>query len=109
MKPLLLCLSLMFCAAAYAETPIEIGAQTCVAEVPKRIGFKDPDSVRIGEATGGKMEVIDYADRRMPARKYTVMINARNGYGAYGGAKPLTCFTSEDGRRILRMVGARFD
>lgn len=109
MKTPMFCLFLMSCAAAYAETPIEIGAQTCVAEVPKRIAFRDPDSVRIGAASGGKMEVIDYADRRMPARKYTVMINARNGYGAYDGARPLTCFTSEDGRRILRMDAARFD
>lgn len=109
MKTPMLCLSMLFCTAALAETPIDLGARTCVAEVPKRIAFRDPDSVRIAEPSGGKMEVIDYANVRMAARKYVVMVDARNGYGAYGGARPLTCYTSEDGRRILRMDAARFD
>lgn len=109
MKMPMLFLSLTFCTAAIAQTPIDIGAQTCVGEVPKRIMVRDPDGVRIGEAAGGKMEVITYADQRMPARKFTLAVSAKNGYGGYTGARQLTCYTSEDGRRILRMDTARFD
>jgi hypothetical protein len=85
--------------------PVEFGAQVCRDAIPRHILWKDPESLRLGPATGGKMVVIDFADRKLAARSYTLLANSKNAYGAYTGDRPVTCYTSEDGRRLLKIEG----
>jgi hypothetical protein len=91
-----------YCAPVAAQ-PVSAGSQACRAGVPKHLTFNDPESVRIGEVTGGQMEVIEYAGTRIAARRFTVPVNARNAVGVYIGEKSVICFTSEDGQRILKV------
>ena len=89
--------------APAAAQPVSAGSQACRASVPKHLTFNDPESVRIGEVTGGQMEVIEYAGTRIAARRFNVPLNAKNAMGAYIGEKIVICFTSEDGQRILKV------
>lgn len=86
----------------------ETGAKNCRVGTQQSIAWNDPESIRIGEISGGEMEVLDFADSKIGARRYYVHVNAKNIYGAYSGAKPVTCFTSQDGVRILKIDSASF-
>lgn len=92
-----------------SENPREVGGQNCKAGVKKAPPWKDPDSVRIGDVFGGDMEVIDYADRKIGARRYSVIANAKNSSGGYVGEKGIVCFTSQDGMRILKIDSSMID
>ena len=83
--------------------PKEAGAQNCKTGARKYIVTTDPESIRIGETTGGEMEVLDHADTNIAARRYSVNVNVKNTYGGYVGEKPVICFTSQDGLRILKV------
>lgn len=96
-------------AAEGSNMPINIGARTCIDEIPRKLAFMDPESLRIGEPTGGKVELIDYHNQGVLARRYQIGVNAKNSFGAYAGSRPVSCITSEDGRRILRMDTSRFN
>lgn len=89
--------------AENSETPITIGARVCRNVAPKHVAFKDPGSVQIGKVIGGSMDVIDYAGSKINARTFYVHVNAKNSYGGYVGEKPIICYTSEDGRRVIRV------
>lgn len=89
--------------------PKETGAKNCKTGAPKYVAWKDSESIRIGEPIGGEMEVIDYADTKIGARRYSVYVNAKNIYGAYVGEKPIICFTSQDGMRILKVDSSNFN
>jgi hypothetical protein len=86
-----------------AGGPKEVGAQNCKAGVAKSVAWKDPESIRIGDIVGGEMELLDYADQKIGARRYTLNVNAMNEMGAYVGEKRMVCFTSQDGMRLLKM------
>lgn len=92
-----------------SEGPKETGGQNCKTSVKKAAAWKDPESLRIGEIGGGDMEVIDYADRKIGARRYSVQANAKNSNGGYVGDKRIICFTSQDGMRILKIDGSLID
>jgi hypothetical protein len=86
--------------AAPTPTSATPGAATCQAALSTQ-GFFDPGSVQILSTTKAGMEVITYADVPTTAKKFILMVNAKNRYGGYVGAKAYTCYTSEDEKRIL--------
>lgn len=88
--------------------PIATGAQNCKIGVPKYVVSNDPESIRYGEITGGEMEVIEYEDTNIGARRYSVNVNVKNNFGAYVGEKPVICYTSQDGMRILKVDNSSF-
>lgn len=92
-----------------SEGPKESGGQNCKAGVKKAAAWKDPEGLRIGDIQGGDMEVIDYADRKIGARRYSVQTNAKNSNGGYVGDKRVICFTSQDGMRILKIDASLID
>lgn len=96
-------------AGASGGTPRVLGEQSCKTAIAKQIRWNDPDSVRIGNAIGGEMEVTEVADTRMGARRYSVNVNAKNPYGVYFGEKAVVCFTSQDGNRVLRLDSTAID
>lgn len=54
--------------------------------------LKDPPSLRIeGMHTG------------LRPGEYNLMVNAKNSYGGYTGAKPFVCQLSADGKRVLKV------
>lgn len=81
-----------------AATP---GIATCQAALLSSQGFFDPGSVQIHSTTKAGTEVITYAGAPIIARKFTMMVNAKNRYGGYVGIKAYSCFTSEDEMRLL--------
>jgi len=83
--------------------PIEAGKALCREQGPQRIAWKDPESVRIGNVYGGKMMVVDLGGVKTGGRQFFVEVNAKNSYGGYVGKKPLICYTSQDGNRILKI------
>lgn len=95
--------------AAPSGGPRMAGEQSCKTAIAKQIRWNDPDSIRIGSAIGGEMEVAEVADSRMGVRKYSVSVNAKNPYGVYFGDKPVVCFTSQDGNRVLRLDSSAID
>jgi hypothetical protein len=93
-------------AACLALLPLAAIAQdasehVCVQQVRKFVDFREPDSIKVVHVSEGKPEIIDYAGTRLLAFRFDVMINSKNPYGAYGGARTYQCFTSEDRRRVL--------
>lgn len=94
MKSITLAITLFAAIPALAqETPISVGARTCAESAAKSISFSNPESVRIGEPSGGAVEIISYHNQKVPARRFVLKANGRN----------MVCVTSEDGRRILQI------
>lgn len=81
-----------------AATP---GIAACQAALATQ-GFFDPSSVKILGTTKAGFDVIFYTNVPTTAKKFLLMVNAKNRYGAYVGAKPYTCYTSEDEMRVLK-------
>ncbi len=73
----------------------------CVRNLEKWVSFRDPDSVKVVSVSEGKPEVIDYANTRLVAVKFTVMVNSKNSQGGYTRPKAYECHTSEDRQRVL--------
>lgn len=87
------------------NSPKGLGVQTCGQEAEMRYGSMG--RVEIISVGGGQMEVVSYAGTTLPARRFSV--NARvwtSPQGSSGQNASFTCFTSEDGRRILKDVAA---
>lgn len=87
--------------AAPGPTAATPGVATCQAALATQ-GFFDPGSVQILSTTKAGSDVITYANVPIVAKKFLLMVNAKNRYGGYVGAKPYTCYTSEDEQRVLR-------
>jgi hypothetical protein len=82
-------------------------SHACVREITKWVSFKDPESIRVMSLTGPEFEAIDYANTRLLAYKFTLMVNSKNVQGGYTGARPYTCWTSEDRQRVLKYSPTR--
>jgi hypothetical protein len=89
--------------SAQAGSPKETGAQNCKAKVVSSVTWLDPESVRIGDISGGEMELLDYADQKVASRRYSILVNAKNASGGYVGERSIVCSTSQDGMRILKL------
>lgn len=88
---------------------IEQGKAICSSEGPRRLAWKDPDSVKVGEASGGKMVSYKLGSKQVAARIFAVQVNAKNSYGGYTGFKPLFCYTSPDGHFIYGVSASAMD
>ncbi|MDG3063274.1 DUF4124 domain-containing protein [Thauera mechernichensis] len=87
--------------------PIDRGRQLCEAQaIPSLSGLYDPSSAIVESTSGGTMDVLDYEGAKIPARTYLVRVNAKNRMGGYVGAKPVICYTSPDGTRLLKINAA---
>ena len=93
----LACLAL----AALPAHSEENAEHVCAQQVRKFVAFRDPDSIKVVHISEPKAEVIDYAGTRLVGFRFDVMINSKNEFGAYAGARTYQCFTSEDRRRVL--------
>ena len=81
--------------------PVEYGKALCRDGAVKGIQWADPESLRVRDVMVGKMQVINYQGVSAGARQFFVKIHPKNQIGAL----TVTCYTSEDGRRILKMEG----
>lgn len=76
--------------------------QICVEQLKTSVVFKDPDSVKIisqPRKTGA--DLIDWNGIRVEALQFSLIVDAKNSYGAYTGGDDYRCDTSLDGRRIF--------
>jgi len=73
----------------------------CVRNIHQFVTFREPDSIRVVSVSDGKMEVIDYADKRLVAVKFTVTVSSKGEKGGYNHPRPYQCWTSEDRQRVL--------
>ena len=96
-KAVLVALAVVATPAAAQETSDHV----CVQQIHKFVSFRDPDSIKVVHVSEGKPEIIDYANTRLLAFRFDLLVNSKNQYGAYGGARTYQCFTSEDRRRVL--------
>lgn len=73
----------------------------CLAAAKERITYKDPSSLRI-EGT----PKVDYTTATGVVRQsITIMVNAKNSFGAYTGAKPVTCVLGTDNITVIAISG----
>jgi len=83
------------------------GKELCASAGLRLLGLPDPESARIESLVKADAEVIQYAGQPIVARKYRMVVNAKNAYGAYEGARAYACYLSEDEHRVLKMAAAR--
>ena len=100
MKGTLLAVSACWAVAVQAQDVDR--SHVCVRDITKWVTFKDPESVRVTSLTGPGFEAIDYANTRVLAYKFTLMVNSKGEKGGYTGERRYTCWTSEDRQRILQ-------
>ena len=96
------CGLLLLGAAAVAQAQgSAVSDHVCVRNLEKWVSFRDPESVKVVSVSEGKPEVIDYANTRLVAVKFTVMVNSKGSQGGYTRPKAYECHTSEDRQRVL--------
>ncbi|MEO8153992.1 MAG: hypothetical protein ABI605_13040 [Rhizobacter sp.] len=83
------------------------GKELCASEGVAQLRFPDPESTRVQSVVKAGAEVIRYADKPIAARKFNLVINTKDGAGAYTGDRSYVCYLSEDERRVLRVDVAR--
>lgn len=89
MKAAVLTLAL-FATLAHADELSE-PRRLCSAAIKSML--KDPESLRIeGMHTG------------LQPGQYNLLVNAKNSYGGYTGAKPFVCTLSPDGKRVVKVM-----
>jgi len=87
---------------ASTEVPGQ-GLEMCCAAVPQGSGLKDPYSAVIESISGPQHDTLRIGDQLIVAKRYDVMMNAKNSYGAYAGARLYRCFVSVDEKRLLEV------
>jgi hypothetical protein len=83
------------------------GADLCSAAAPSMLALDDPYSMQIESVKRAPAESIIYGNRPTTAHTYAMVINAKNSYGAFDGARPYACHLSEDEQRVLDVVPRR--
>lgn len=75
----------------------------CEAGVRSIPAWKDPDSVKIGAVRRGNRTIaMDFASgRRRAVAPWFVTVNARNGFGGYGGEKVAQCYFDPAESKLL--------
>jgi hypothetical protein len=63
--------------------------------------WKDRDSVRVGEIQRGRLAQREISGKMTRVRLYGGFVNARNGYGGYGGDRVAVCWADEAETKIL--------
>lgn len=72
--------------------------QACLNVIKRKNTWKDITSVRIEGATKSWSN-----DDSGPRHILTLHINAKNGYGGYGGAEPFICFLNSSGTGLSQI------
>ena len=76
--------------------------QICVEQLRRFVTFKDPESIKIlAQPRRIGAELIDWNGIRVEATQFSLIVDAKNSYGAYSGGEDYVCNTSIDGRRVL--------
>ena len=64
-------------------------------------GWKDPDSIKHDGITRGKHETRKINGQSQIVVPYYAMVNAKNSYGAYAGARPYICYANQGETNII--------
>lgn len=81
-------IALALCSPLAHADPLDQPRRLCSAAIAPTL--KDPASLRIeGLHTG------------LQPGEYNLLVNARNSFGGYTGAKPFVCRLSPDGQRVV--------
>jgi len=90
------------------NAPKSIGIQTCSKEASARAPLNLQGRVEVASVSGGEMEAVSYAGTTIPARKFFVAARLviQEGADTQTRNASFSCFTSEDGRRVLKDVTA---
>lgn len=75
----------------------------CQRQLTQQVTFNDVESVRFESITRGEADVFTINGIRVEGRPYRMMVNAKNEYGAYPGARPYRCIVTLDERRVLQI------
>jgi nitrogen fixation protein FixH len=46
---------------------------------------------------------MDYEGKKIMAYQMVIMVNAKNSYGGYVGAKPYICYLAQNDKSVLRV------
>ena len=92
--------------AAPDAAPGLSGLAVCVDEARRRHAGPEPETARIEPLGARTSEVIQAHGQPMAAVRYGLTIDAKTAYGVFSGARPHTCWLSEDQRRVLRFEPA---
>ncbi|HZE91127.1 MAG TPA: hypothetical protein VE029_05360 [Rhizobacter sp.] len=79
------------------------GKDLCASAGVALMQFPDPDSTQLKSVNKAPSEVIQYAGQPVAAHRFDMLINTKNGYGAYTGERLYPCYLSEDEQRVLRV------
>jgi hypothetical protein len=79
------------------------GRELCRYLTPRAANLKDPFSAVVEQVAGPVGAVVRIGSDVIEAKRFDVMLNAKNSYGAYVGARPYGCFLSVDERRLLHL------
>lgn len=90
-----------------AHSPKALGVEACSQEAEMRLG--GTGRVEVVSVTGGQMEVVSYAGATLPARRFVVNARVWRSQNEVAQHANFTCFTSEDGRRVLKDAGSAAD
>jgi hypothetical protein len=88
---------------ALVAGPAQADPQTvCLSSIKRTL--KDPASARVESFS--RWEPKSFTDAQgsaVPANHYTLMVNAKNSFGGYAGAKLYDCMLTVDDKRVLRI------
>lgn len=75
----------------------------CLSSIKRTL--KDPASARIESFERWLPKTFtDSQGNAVPANHYTLMVNAKNSFGGYAGAKLYDCMLTADDKRVLRIM-----
>jgi hypothetical protein len=77
--------------------------ERCISYI--RATLFDPDSAKFASSFRAGGGLVEVAGQKIYAKKYLVLVNAKNRYGGYTGAKLLGCFVSESTGQVLDTEG----
>lgn len=111
MNPRIPLAALLLCSAMTAlADPIAKGEEMCRDTLTTMVRFKDPYSVKIDAVLADPiLRSTKYMGSPVMGRNYTLMVNAKNAYGAYAGAKPIVCTVDQAVSRVIGYNTAAFD
>lgn len=73
---------------------------TCLSAACRSSGYKDPDSLKVEGSPLFGVETYTGEVRR----SVQVDVNAKNSYGAYAGAKSVTCIFGSDNQTVIEIL-----
>jgi hypothetical protein len=78
------------------------GQDLCRTDAAQQLRLPDPASTQIVSVVKQDAEALQVAGSPVFARKYTVVLNAKNTQGAYQGDTAYSCYLNETETRIIK-------